>query len=349
MSTDTIRSAEATPKLDIICLATQINKLMLRYLDTFEACSSLPRLSLLPIPKLIVQLFFWEICIVLSVYAVIIDLILFVIRRRSRRPNLIIGAPLYKTIGRPFYGAWMGDISAFKFSRIRYLTLIMLMYHAQFKINALRNSFNRQYFKIVITDPDNAATTDEAEKLSKNLSLFEEIASGTYKLGVFVVGGPLLVILSLLTQHVLLPMIAYFWKIVTGSEFSIEQLGQLDKLGQLEVFAVLFTIFATWTLVPTWMDMRRLLGENSLPKLEREVYHEAKMKYHMDFPFDILFYIVVWMIPAGITVSGLFSHNWQVTSHADHLSDAVSSVIAYLILLGIGIIALIRRIVLEQL
>ncbi|MFZ3326321.1 MAG: hypothetical protein WA231_10670, partial [Methylocella sp.] len=118
-------------QLDPGHLAREINCLMLRYCDAIEACELIPTLSLLPLLKLFFQFYVWVACLGLCLYPALIDLPLFLMRAIFGRPRFVLGRPLYVYVARPFRSVWEGEIPAFKIVRARYLTLTLLLYHAQ--------------------------------------------------------------------------------------------------------------------------------------------------------------------------------------------------------------------------
>lgn len=124
---------------------------MLHYCDAVAACESIPTLSLQPVLKLTGQYFLWSLSLELCLFTALIDLPLLLTRRIFGRPRFVLGRTLYGYVARPFRSVWAGEIPAFKVSRARYLTLILLLYCAQSKLNALHNAFNRRHLEILAT------------------------------------------------------------------------------------------------------------------------------------------------------------------------------------------------------
>jgi hypothetical protein len=302
------------------------------YCDAIDSCGSLSRLSLLPALKLVGNILLCEICVGISFYAAAIDLLLLCIRLIFGRPQVVFGRPLYKFIAQPLRSVWMGEIPLFKLSSARYLTIILLTYHARARISALRYAFNRRYFKLIASNGENCFNVSDVEKLGKSFDLFDEITSGAYKFGVFLVGGPLIAGLSILTQHVVLPAVAFGWKWVTGLSFSVE------RLGQIGAFAIYFIIFTIWALVSAWMDMRMVLIENDVPIFERETYSSANMKYYNGIQVDIVFYLsVVSLSIVALVFVALKNRVIDVI--------IITNIVMFSFLVSLGLIALVNRII----
>ena len=69
------------------------------------------------------------------------------------------------------------------------------------------------------------------------------MVSSEYKFGVFVVGGPIIAVLSLVAQHVILPITAQLWTWVSGVSLSTEQ------ISNAEIFTLCFAVISVWIMV----------------------------------------------------------------------------------------------------
>jgi hypothetical protein len=285
--TTPLEPTTAPDRIDLDCLLGQIAGLMVRYCDAIEACRSVPTLSLLPLPKLYFQSVFWvigaELCIVLGP----IDLTLFFARRMVGRPHLVVGRGVYNYLARPLRSIWKGEMPSFMILRLRYLTRLLLFYHAQYRINALQSVFNRRHLDLLVTKPPNSAALHEAEEFQKSFDLFQKITTDSYRFGALAVGGPFVVLLSIVIQQWLIPALTFLWGYFGGPKLGLSN----ELIGTLSGFFILFGVCTIWILVSAWMDMRSVLIGLDVYKTERVACAYARIKACRNIPFDLLLYI----------------------------------------------------------
>ena len=148
-STDTTQiTLNLSEQRSPVALSHSINTLMLKYCDSIADCSSIPRFSILPAMKIYFGIGFGQFLIYIFVLVLIINIPIFAFQILSGKPKrLLVGKSAYKDLLPYFEGAYHGDLSWFKFARVRYLSVILLTYHAQSNLNAL-NLFQHLKFKI---------------------------------------------------------------------------------------------------------------------------------------------------------------------------------------------------------
>jgi hypothetical protein len=169
-----IHSNLATPaKVDFVVLTHEMNQLMVTYSRAIEACSSVPQLSI-SFLVLYFRLFLWLLSLDLICVLGPIDIVLWILRRAYGRPPLMLGRKLYDHFLQPFRSVWSGEIAAFKFLRIRYLTRLLLFYRANFVMNALAGAYNRKYLEILVSASSSNEALSLAEPFHKAFELFKK-------------------------------------------------------------------------------------------------------------------------------------------------------------------------------
>jgi hypothetical protein len=321
-------TAQGLASSDIEILAEGINKLIVRYCNAIDECASIPRISILPIISLYFGSILWVLCLELACVTLPIDGLLILIQWLLRRDlKLLIGRKLYDFLIGPFKRANRGDISWFKFSRTRYLTVILLAYHAQSRLKTLTTVLNTKYLRAIIDDTSAEDLDQLFQKLKTNLSLFDDIANGSYKFGIFLVGGPVIAILSILFQHLVLPLMTYLWKIFSGITLTTEQ------IGEAEAFIIYFVVITLWIIVSAWLDMRALLVGSHIYRLEHGSFSAAKVKYNREIPWDLL-----WFFMCLAATSPTFY--FFMTKHTDFTANDISLYVKTNIIITYGIFLL---------
>src|SRR6266498_4044729 len=349
MSTAVRQQASTSRELDPGHLPRRINELMLRYCDAIEACRSVPALSVTPLFKLYFQFGWYLVCIEFSILFAMIDLPLLLTRAIFGRPHLVLGRAVYDYLKRPLRSIWEGEIYAFKIMRARYLTRLILYYHAQSRIDALHSAFNRRHLDILIAKPLNPAALSEAEELQKSFDLFQQVTRGSYRFGALAVGGPLVTLLSVFTQQAVLPGTSYLLKILWtffagGPELSLSSPLLESTVG----FAIIFGIFAIWALISAWMDMRFVLASLDVREFERDACAAAKINCWREVPLDLIWYLVVIIVSFGLPIASFVDNLDRGTPPPESYdSELLQAVVTYGITSGVlvcfGLVALARR------
>jgi len=139
---------------------------------------------------------------------------------------------------------------------------------------------------LIILNPHNDAAVSEVEKFQKSFDIFSKIISETYQFRVLTVDGPLAVLLSVALQQALehgpFPLLSFLWRYVAGTTLVLSS----EEIGSVAGFFVLFVLFAIWIVVSAWMEKRSLLIRLDVPKIERDVYMDAKIKYESQLPVE---------------------------------------------------------------
>ena len=337
-----------TDKIDLVELSRRISVLIINYCDAFSACRTISGLSVLPLPKLYLQVILWALVLEVCIFVVPIDIILFLVRLMFGRPKVVIGRSIYAFLGEPLRSVWKGEISAFKLVRLRYLTRLLLFYRAQSKINALHRVFNRQHLDLLVADPPDDRTISKAENFQKSFDLFQKITTDTYQIGALAIGGPFVALFTITVQQGFLPLVNFVW----GS-FGFTSAISPELIGTLGGFFVLFALVAIWILVSAWMDMRSVIAGLGIREIECGVYEYARIKLTHQIPFDILLYIGL----VGAYASVMYYFLWRAFFGANNLGDtplqmerllfqrynAVFGAVTTSFVLGLGLIALARR------
>src|SRR5262249_50652663 len=128
----------------------------------------------------------------------------------SERPFFLVGRRLYRFLWSPVKSALVGEIPAARITRVRYLTRLFVLYHAQDRIDYLRAEVNYRHLLLLSSNDLNDFKRNNIENLQRKFDLFEKITKDRYKIGALVVFGPILTMMSLLTQKILVPIIKQF-------------------------------------------------------------------------------------------------------------------------------------------
>jgi hypothetical protein len=219
----------------------------------------------------------------------------------------MLGRKLYDHFLQPFRSVWSGEIAAFKFLRIRYLTRLLLFYRANFVMNALAGAYNRKYLEILVSASSSNEALSLAEPFQKAFELFKKITADSYRLEALAIGGPLVALVSLLNQNVLVPLVAAISKKFFGPSLHLSEY----ITGGLGTFAVLFVVAAAWTVVTAWMDLRAVLIPFGVHELERRALAAAGQHGKREIPFDLLFYFLFALLLTG---PGMYQHFLRDTS-----------------------------------
>ena len=155
---------------------------MSSYCDAIEACRFDSELSLWPLLKLYFLALLWLIVLELCIFFLLIDALLFILRRTFGRPHSVIGRSVYAYVAKPFRSVWSGEIPIFAIVRLRYLARLLLFYRAQSRINTLHSIFNRRHLDFFAEPPDDASI-GKAEKFQKSFDLFKKITTDSYQIG----------------------------------------------------------------------------------------------------------------------------------------------------------------------
>jgi hypothetical protein len=161
---------------------------------------------------------------------------------------------------------------------VRYLTVILFAYRAQVKLITLQTAFNVQSLRYIIENHTDDQLISQLDRFAKNTELFDKIITNAYKFGVFIVGGPVVAALSIMAQHLVLPLTGYLWKMVSGTTLTSE------NTKQLEGFVIFFVMISAWIMVSAWMDMRGILIKRPLQIRARRAsdsQNQASQRYSL--------------------------------------------------------------------
>jgi hypothetical protein len=185
----TLKPSDPAYQIDLTRLSGEIGALMSSYCDAIEACRLIPRLSLRPLLKLWFLTSLWLIALEFCIFFLLIDALLFILRRTFGRPHFVIGRRVYAYLAKPFRSVWRGEIPIFTIVRLRYLARLLLFYRAQSRINTLHSIFNRRHLDLLFAEPPDDASIGKAEKFQKSFDLFQKITTDSYKIGALAIGG----------------------------------------------------------------------------------------------------------------------------------------------------------------
>jgi hypothetical protein len=275
--------------------AFHIQQLMHRYCDVIDQCDSIPKLSMLPGFVSYVKMLGWTICLDLCLFIAPINVALIISHVIFRHRRFILGATMYTYLARPFVRIWQGELPGFKIASVRYLTTMLLFYYAQYRITALNNAFNRLHFDILATQPASADELAKADKMQKSFELFQKILQNTYQFRVFVLGGPLIAILSALATYAIIPLAIYLLKIVWHL-FTVRQNPTPDDdsfMWSIAFNIVIFVACLIWVISSAWMDMRSILVRLDVPDFERRAFAAFRIVHRPPLPIDVIGYFTV--------------------------------------------------------
>lgn len=166
-----------------------------------------------------------------------------------------------------------GDIPWFRMFRARYLTRLLLCSRARRRVDALQDSLSREQLEMLASNSPNMA---EAEKFEKATAVFGRITEGGLKLGALVAFGPILTVLSLVTQKVVLPTIErfidYLLDRVGLSGLAISVLQNKQVVQNILIFVVLVVLYTICLTASAWMDARIILTKFGVSQLERDAF-----------------------------------------------------------------------------
>jgi hypothetical protein len=273
-----------TRSFELARVATQTKRLMLGYCDAIESCEAIPTLSFTPLYNLIVQCAVWSICFDLCLLLLPLRLLLFISRRLTGWPRNLFGAAIYDICARPFRSIWAGEVSAFKLSHVGPLTRLFLYYHAQLRMNALLKRYARLRLVSLVSQEPHANDLKEMNDFDKAVDLFQAITTKSYQFGILAIGGPAVALLSLVIQRALLPILKWAWM---GLGFTIPH--SLADVQGIASFLVVFVTLTLWIFVSAWMDMRAVLQQKGMMRLERDAFVEAGIRVPTQIPYDLLF------------------------------------------------------------
>jgi hypothetical protein len=312
-------------KVDLNLLADEISGLMLVYCDAIEACKVVPRFSITRLLTIYFKIIGWGVCFDLCLVLGPVDLVLYLLRRRFGRPQLVLGRAIYGFVMRPLQSAWHGEIPQFAVFRVRYLARLLLFYRAQYNINALHKVFNRRQLDLLSARSPDETELKEAEKFQKSFDLFQKITADSYQIGALAIGGPFVLLFTFAVQ--------------SGFSFlrTKIQLPAWD-LGTFATYGVIFGAVTIWIFVSAWMDMRSVLVRLDVPKMECQVYTVAGLRKGHQIPFDLLFYNVAF---ASLCI-------WIAVSRSVDKTDVATYEILAGGLLSFGLVAFARRLWLSR-
>lgn len=192
--------------MDLAQVSRDVTKLMRQYGSAVAECKSVPFFSLWPFLKLVVLTWFWLFCLEIAFLVIFIDFVFLISRLFFSRPNIVVGKYFYDFVRKPFRSAWKGEIPAFRIVRIRYLTKLLVFYHARERIDKLRKAISAKHLDEIVVS-GRYKLSEEEKGLQDNFDLFDTIVKDPYQLGALVVLGPALTVMSFVTQKILFPIV----------------------------------------------------------------------------------------------------------------------------------------------
>jgi len=242
---------------------------------------------------------------------------------------------------------------------MRYLTSILLFYHAQFRINALHNAFNRSQLDILLNKPANSEALNTAQEFQKSFDLFQSVINNTYQLRALVVGGPLIALLSFLVSNFVLPFATHFFgslgswipvvSWIPGEELNVS----IDAVGLIIFNLVFVGAVAIWVMVSAWMDMQSILINLDMCSYEQAAFAATRTDWRRKVPvIDLLGYLVVIAF-FGVDMLW-YVHHVASDQNQPPVFQQVQFIAQYfygveaLLLISMGVIALCRRVRLNK-
>jgi hypothetical protein len=271
-------------------LQHDLTAMMLRYNQAFDACDEIPQLDVLPVLKSFWQLLAWSFSLEFAFFTLWVDLPLLLIRKIYGRPHFLLGRVFYRVIMWPFRAAWAGETPALKLVRIRYLSRLLMFYHAQLRMDALHRSFNARHLRLLAEATASPEVLDEAENLQSAFDLFAKLTADRYEISALVVFGPLVTILSVLTQKFLLPTLdgAFVWFRGLFGQQITQSLTSPTFLQNVFGAIVFLVFYAGFLLVSVWMDMRKILKQANTTDAEQRAFATGGIKMFPDIPIDLI-------------------------------------------------------------
>jgi hypothetical protein len=268
--------------------------LMLRYNQAFDACDEIAQLDVLPVLKSFWQFLAWSLSLEFAFFTLWVDLPLLLIHKIFGHPNFVLGRVFYRVIMSPFRAAWAGEAPALKLVRIRYLSRLLMFYHAQLRMNALHRSFNARHLRLLAGAAASPDVLDEAENLQSAFDLFAKLTADRYEIGALVVFGPLVTILSVLTQKFLLPAMdsAFVWLHGLFGQEITQSLTSPTLLQNALGAAAILVFYAVFLLVSVWMDMRKILKQKNIAEAEQHAFTAAGINMFPDIPIDLIVFFL---------------------------------------------------------
>lgn len=331
--------------------------LMLGYCDAIDRCKSIPIISAWPTLRLLWKIYLWALAFDLAWICMFFDLFLILIRKVFGRPRFLLGRIFYKCLAGPWRSAWTGELPLFRIARSRYLTRVLLCYHARAHMDLLQNVSNRRHLELLSRSRDPAALAD-AETLQDTFDVFDKITADRYQIRALVVFGPLLTLFSLITQKFVIPyaqkILALIEEKFGWSEMDASALLD-DRTIQTTIVAIgLVVLYAIWLLASAWMDKRATLKQLGIEELETIAFADAGIRRPREIPFDLLALLVVSL---GFSSLPFWSdaYSWLVPAEgAEDTPDSQRAEMQLDVLvfcgfaISLGLIALARRVYLAE-
>lgn len=302
-------------------LQNTLTALMLRYNQAFDACDEIPQLDVLPVLKSFWQFFAWAFSLELAFFTLFVDLPLLLIRRISGHPKFLIGSIFYRVLRWPFRAVWAGQVPALKLVRIRYLSRLVMFYQAQVRMDALHRSFNATHLRLLAEATAAPDVFDEAENLQSAFDLFEKLTADRYQIGALVVFGPLVTILSVLTQKFLLPALDAAWVWFWGlfHQDITQTLTSPTLLQNIMGAAAFLAFYIIFLLVSVWMDTQSILNELHVSEPEQRAFAAAGVNLAPQLPIDL---IAFFLVSAAATYAAF----WLETNPDTFLGQSYASI-----------------------
>jgi hypothetical protein len=319
--------------------------LMLRYREAIIACDSVPVLSGMPFLEFFSQFVLWEICLILAIPCALLDLLILPARLLFARRSFTVGHRVYQYLLLPLRSIWSGEISAFQIIRVRYLTRILLLFHAQGKMNTLHNAFNLRHLDLLGNASVTLTNLEEPARLQKTFELFEKITKYRYQIGSLVVFGPLLTLLSLLTKPLVHEGLTWLTKSLNIHEdMSSFAEANAPVARNIIVVSSLFLFYSIWLLISIWIDLRSVLKDVDAAACERRAFDAAGIPWRAELPLDLIGFVVMMLIYSlPFALPAFLAPEGEGRFIAFALFPAI-----LLVLLTPGVVALFRRIQLSR-
>jgi hypothetical protein len=349
--------------MDLTQVSKDITKLMGHYGRAVAECKSVPLFSLWPFLKLVVLAWFWLFCLEIAFLVIFFDFIFFIFRLLFNRPNIVLGKYFYDFVRKPFQSAWKGEIPAFRIVRIRYLTKLLVFYHARERVDKLRKAISAKHLDEMVLS-GRYKLSEEEKGLQDNFNLFDIIVKDPYQLGALVILGPALTAMSFVTQKIVFPIVKdslnlysqFIYNtlknvpiiniVINDPDISTASVVNSKLIENGFITLGLVIIYAVWVFSSAWIDMRIIFNTIKVEDDETVAFEEVGLERRVTLPVDLIGYCIVF---AGVIAIIAWEYcSITLSSRGLEIQDVkqnliVNSAVYLAIPVMLGIIASIRR------
>jgi hypothetical protein len=296
---DTQTPPNAAMLAELRGLQDEITGLMLRYNQAFDACAAIPFLDVRPMFWQFGRFFIWAFCLDLAFLAAYLDVPLYPLRKIFGWPKKLLGRVFYRVVMQPWRSAWSGELPALRMVRMRYLTRLLLFYHAQARIDDLHKAFNARHLQWLADRAADAEIADAAANLQTAFDLFDQLTKDKYQIGALVVFGPLITLMTLVMQKIVLPLLQNFvlpglnGLLVGTKAYVVVQFFGLFNLQGVFGMAAFIIFFAVFLVISVWIDGQALLRGLGLAAAEQRAGAALGLTFGPAPPVDLLAFLLI--------------------------------------------------------